>query len=575
MTHAPVSYAPVSQGPADTNSLSLARALVAGLEARGIRHAFCVPGESYLALLDALRDSQINLTVCRNEAGAAMMADAVGRATGRPGLCLVTRGPGATNAAPGIYIAHQDSTPMLMLAGQVDHRWRGREAWQELDFPATFGAMTRWCGELDDPARWEETLERAFQATCSGRPGPAIISLPRDLLGLPVPATTRPAPVTVEAGPDPAALAKLARLLTAAKRPIALLGGSRWSAEACADFAAFAAQHALPVATSYRRASLFSADHPCYAGDLGLGANSKLLARIRASDLVLLVGGRLGEVPSQAYSLFTPEHAARVLVHVHPDAAAIGRVFPVQTGIVASPQPFVRALATLDLPPSATWLAEAAAAHADYMAWSQTPLPQPGDVNLGEVMGFLREHLPHDAILCNGAGNYAAWIHRYYRFRAFASHCAPACASMGYGVPAAVAMKRLYPQRQVISVAGDGDFLMNGQEFATQMQYALPIVNIVIDNGSYGSIRMHQEREFPGREVATDLINPDFAAYARAFGGFGATVTRTADFADAFYACENSGLPAILHLKVSIEAITPTTTLSALRASGSSKVNDR
>ena len=558
----------MSNQAAATNSLNLAQALVATLEARGIRHAFCVPGESYLALLDALRDSKITLTVCRNEAGAAMMADAVGRATGQPGLCLVTRGPGATNAAPGIYIADRDASPMLMLAGQVDQSWRGRDAWQELDYPATFGAMTRWAGELDKPARWEETLHRALHATTAGRHGPTVLALPRDLLSQPVPAPTRHFVTPTEIGPDPAALANLAKAWSAAKRPIVILGGSGWSAEACATFAEFAALYGVPVATSYRRASLFSADHPCYAGDLGLGANPKLVARIKTSDFVLLLGGRMGEVPSQSYSLFTSEHAAQCLVHVYPEATEIGRVFPVQAGLVASPQAFVRALAGLDLGYPKRWQDEAEAAHAAYLAWSQTPTAQPGAVNLGEIMVFLREHLPHDTILCNGAGNYAAWIHRYYRFRAFASHCAPACASMGYGVPAAVAMKRLYPERQVISVAGDGDFLMNGQEFATQVQYQLPIVNIVVDNGSYGSIRMHQEREFPGREVATDLINPDFAALARAYGGFGATVSRTADFADAFRACEASGLPAILHLNVSVEAITPTTTLSALRESG-------
>ncbi len=556
---------------ASLNSLNLAQALVAALEAYGIRHAFCVPGESYLALLDALRDSSISLTVCRNEAGAAMMADAVGRATGRPGLCLVTRGPGATNAAPGIYIADRDATPMLMLAGQVDQRWRGRDAWQELDFTATFGAMTRWCGELDNPAHWEETLHRALHATTSGRPGPAVLALPRDLLSLAVPAPTRQFSPPSAIGPDPATLASLAKSWGAAARPLVILGGSGWSADACASFADFAAHYGVPVATSYRRASLFSADHPCYAGDLGLGANPRLVARVKASDFVLLLGGRLGEVPSQGYSLLTPEQAACTLVHVYPDAAEIGRVFQVQSGIVASPQAFVRALGGLDLGCPQRWQDEADAAHAAYQAWSQTPLPQPGAVNLGEIMVFLRDTLPQDTILCNGAGNYAAWIHRYYRFRSFAAHCAPACASMGYGVPAAVAMKRLYPQRPVICVAGDGDFLMNGQEFATQVQYHLPIVNIIIDNGSYGSIRMHQEREFPGREVATDLINPDFAALARAFGGFGATVTRTADFADAFRAAEASAMPAILHVKVAVEAITPTTTLSALRSGGIGK----
>jgi acetolactate synthase-1/2/3 large subunit len=550
----------------DVKARTAAQALVDQLIIHGVRYIFCVPGESYLGVLDACVDRDIEITVCRQEGGAAMMADAVGKATGRPGVCFVTRGPGATNAAAGVHIAHQDSTPMILFVGQVDRNVRGREAWQELDVKAVFGSMTKWAAELNDPARVPEYVARAFHTATSGRPGPVVIALPHDMLGEPVNVADAPPFTPVETSPGEPELAALQALLDEAKSPFLIVGGSRWDEAAWAAMRAFAERFELPVATGYRRLPLFDALHPNYAGDLGLGANPKLVARVKAADLVVVAGARLSEVTSQGYSLFEIPGPKTRLVHVHPGAEELGRIWTPRLAINAAPTRFVAALAGLQPPTQSRWRGSAAAAHADYLAWSETPTGQPGDVNLGEIMVWLRDHLPADAILCNGAGNYAAWIHRFFRFRRFASHIAPTSASMGYGIPAAVAMQRLYRGRRIISINGDGDFLMNGQEFATAVQYGLPIVTLVLDNASYGTIRMHQEREFPGRMIATDLTNPDFAAYARAFGGFGATVERTADFPAAFEAALASGQPAIVHVKYDADGITPTQTLSGIRA---------
>ncbi|HXQ12729.1 MAG TPA: thiamine pyrophosphate-binding protein [Caulobacteraceae bacterium] len=550
----------------DVKARTAAQALVDQLVLQGVEHAFCVPGESYLAVLDALRDREIAVTVCRQEGGAAMMADAVGKATGRPGVCFVTRGPGATNAAAGIHIARQDSTPMIMFVGQVDAGSRDREAWQEIDCRAVFGSMTKWTAEIDDPARIAEYVSRAFHTAMNGRPGPVVLALPHDMLSQPT--TCRDALKVIAAEPAPSAreLDALQRLIDGADAPILLLGGSRWDEDSRAAIRRFAERFALPVATAYRRLPLFDPLHPNYAGDLGLGANPKLVARVRAADLVLALGARLDEVTTQGYGLFEAPRPKTRLVHVYPGAEELGQVYAPELSIQASPAGLAGALDGLVAPPAPVWAGTAEAAHADYLAWSETATSQPGDVNLAEVMLWLREALPADAIICNGAGNYAAWLHRFFRFRRLASHVAPTSASMGYGMPAAVAMQRLYPQRRIVSINGDGDFLMNGQEFATAVQYGLPIVVVVLDNASYGTIRMHQEREFPGRVVGTDLINPDFAAYARAFGGFGVTVERTADFPAAFEAACASAQPAIVHVKYDVEAITPTQTLSAIRA---------
>jgi acetolactate synthase-1/2/3 large subunit len=549
---------------AKDNLRTAAEVLVDQLIVHGVRHVFCVPGESYLAVLDAFHDSALGVTVCRQEGGACMMAEAVGKVTGRPGVCFVTRGPGATNASPGIHIARQDSTPLVMFIGQIGRDMREREAFQELDYRAVFGSMTKWATEIDDPARVPEIVSRAFHTAANGRPGPVVVAIPEDMLTERVAVADAPPFALIETSPGPDEMAKFADMLSAARAPIMLLGGSRWSQAASEAVARFAQKHALPVATTFRRAHLFDALHPCYAGDLGIGPNPKLIERIKGADLVVLVGGRLGELPSQSYTLFDIPRPQVPLVHVHPGAEELGRVYSPNLAIHATPTAFAAALEKLELPRPLRGAADAA--HADYLAWTEKPTEQPGAVNFGAVMVWLRDNLPPDAIICNGAGNYAAWIHRFLRMRRFGQHVAPTAGSMGFGVPAAVAMKRLYPERPVVCIAGDGDFLMNGQEFATAVQYDLPFTIIISDNGQYGTIRMHQEREYPGRVSATELRNPDFPAYARAFGGFGISVERTEDFPAAFKEAQASGKPAIIRLKIDPEAITPTTTLAKIRA---------
>jgi acetolactate synthase-1/2/3 large subunit len=500
------------------------------------------------------------------------MAEAVGKATGRPGVCFVTRGPGATNASPGIHIAQQDSTPLIMFAGQVSRDVKGRGALQELDFRAAFGGMAKWVTEIDDAARVPEIVSRAFYTATSGRPGPVVIALPEDMLNERVTGSDAPAWEPFETSPGAAEMAKLEELLGRAARPMVIVGGTRWSVPAREAMHRFAERFDIPVATSYRRLPLFDPLHRCYAGDLGIGPNPKLVARIRDADILLLAGGRLGELASQAYTLLDIPAPQTKLVHVHPGSEEIGSLYRPHLAIHASPVPFAAALERLQPPAVIAWRERTRAAHADYLAWTEVPTEQPGGVNLGAVMVWLRENLPDDTILCNGAGNYAAWIHRFYRFRKLATHIAPTSASMGYGMPAAVAMKRLHPDRLVLSVNGDGDFLMNGQEFATAVQYDLPIIVIICDNGIYGTIRMHQEREFPGRVSATTLRNPDFATYAKAFGGFGVTVEKTEDFGAAFRAAANACKPAIIHLKIDPEAITPMTTLTKIREQARVKV---
>ncbi len=542
-----------------------AEVLVEHLVINGVDHVFCVPGESYLAVLDAFHDRQIAVTVCRQEGAAAMMADAYGKSTGKPGICFVTRGPGATNASAGIHVAQQDSTPVIVFVGQVQRSVKGRDSFQELDYGAVFGSMTKWVAEVDVPERMPEFVARAFHVALSGRPGPVVLALPRDVLNARVAVDDIPAASRIETAPGSSDMDRLQALLAAAERPIMVVGGSRWDEVSRAALQDVAERFRLPVMTSYRRAPLFDALHPHYAGDLGLAPNPRLVARVRDADLLLVVGARLSEIATQGYELFDGLAEKPKLVHVYPEAEELGRVFRTDLAIHATPARFIEALGALRPVPEPRWVDSVAEAHGEYIAWSEVPTPQPGGVNLGEVMVWLRDHLPADAILCNGAGNYAAWIHRFFRFRRFGSHIAPTSASMGYGIPAAVAMARLYPGRTILSVNGDGDFLMNGADFATAVQYDLPIIAVVADNGIYGTIRMHQEREYPGRVSATTLKNPDFAAYARAFGGFGVSVERTSEFASAFAASRASGLPSIIHLKIDPEAITPGQTLSGIR----------
>jgi acetolactate synthase-1/2/3 large subunit len=540
--------------------------LIDQLVIHGVDHLFCVPGESYLAALDAMHDATLEVTVCRNEGGAAMMAEAYGKLTSRPGICFVTRGPGATNASPGIHIARQDSTPLILFVGQIARRMREREAFQEIDYRAVFGSIAKWVTDVEDAARLPELLSRAFHVATSGRPGPVVIALPEDMLTDEVRVADPPPYEVVETHPSAAQMTQLQKLFWAAQRPVAILGGTRWSAQAVQRFTRFAERLSLPVATSFRRQMLFPAEHACYAGDLGIGPNPKLLARIKDSDLILLVGGRLSEMPSQSYTLFDIPEPRQPLVHVHPDPGELGKVYRPRQAINASPTAFSAALEMVQPPNMIAWSDRTPAAHDEFLAWTDpAAVNPPGALQMNKVMAHLRKALPADTIVCNGAGNFAVWAHRFWHYNHFASQLAPTSGSMGYGIPAAVGAKRIFPDRQVLALTGDGDFLMNGQEFATAVQYDLPIIIVLLDNGMYGTIRMHQEREYPGRISATMLKNPDFSAYARAFGGHGERVETTEEFAPALERALASGKPAILHCLIDPEAIAPTTTLTALR----------
>ena len=542
--------------------------LVDQLVTQGVAHVFCVPGESYLAVLDALHDAPIAITVCRQEGGAAMMADAAARLTGRPGIAMVTRGPGATNAAHGIHIAEHDSVPLILFIGQVERGMMGRGAFQEMDYTAFFGSTAKWVVEIDEAARIPEIVSRAFHVAMQGRPGPVVIALPEDMLVDEATVADAPRVEPVPAWPGQTQMAELQKLLWTAERPALVLGGSQWDAKACAAVTRFAERFDLPVATSFRRAALFDADHANYAGEIGIGPNPALKELLHSADLLMLVGGRMAEMPSQSYTLLDIPVPRQKLVHVHPDPAELGRVYHPTLGIQAAPTTFAAALESVHPPRSLPWAGRAQTARAAYLEWTAPPASPPGPVDLGQIMVSLRERLPADAIVTNGAGNYAIWVGRFMRFRRFGTQLAPTSGSMGFGVPAAVAAKRLLRERCVVAFAGDGCFLMNGQEFATAVQYGLGIVVIVIDNGMYGTIRMHQERTYPTRVSGTDLVNPDFAAYARAFGGYGETVATTAAFMPAFERALATGKPAILHVKVDPEALTPARSLSALRADG-------
>ncbi|MDX8538346.1 thiamine pyrophosphate-binding protein [Mesorhizobium abyssinicae] len=539
--------------------------IVEALEANGTDRIFCVPGESYLAVLDALHDSPIRTIVCRQEGGAAMMADCQGRLTGKPGICFVTRGPGATNASAGIHIAMQDSVPVILFIGQVASHAKEREAFQEVDYKRFFGDIAKWVVEIDDASRIPEFVTRAFAIATSGRPGPVVISLPEDMLTSVVEAPAALAHTPVETRPGEAELDALEKLLAGAKNPFVILGGTRWDEQAVARMHAIAEAWSLPVGCSFRRQMLFDHLHPNYAGDVGIGINPKLAAQIKAADVVLMLGGRLGEMPSSDYTLLKSPYPDQALVHVHADAGELGRVYRPTIAINASPAAFVEAFARRKPSAKSSWAAEAEKAHAAYLEWSTPPQTGPGSVQMGPIIEYLGKVLPEDAILTNGAGNYATWVHRFYRSRRFGTQAAPTSGSMGYGTPAAVAAKALHPDREVIAFAGDGCFLMNGQEFATAVQYDLPIIVIVVNNGIYGTIRMHQEREYPSRVVATSLKNPDFAALARSYGGHGETVEKTADFAPAFERARASGKPAIVEIRLDPEAITPTRTLTQIR----------
>jgi acetolactate synthase-1/2/3 large subunit len=543
-----------------------AQILVDALKIHGVDTAFCVPGESYLAVLDALYDARdaIRLIVARQDGGAAYMAEAYGKVTGKPGICFVTRGPGATNASIGVHTAQQDSTPMILFVGQVPGEFADREAFQEVDYRQMFGLMAKWAAQIDRPERMHEYVSHAFHLATSGRPGPVVLALPEDMLTQTASVTDVAPYQTVQASPSPADMEKLRALLANAQRPLVILGGTVWTQEARRDLQAFAESSGLPIACSFRFQDLIDNNHGHYVGDVGIGINPRLAARVREADVLLVIGARLGEMTTGAYTLIEPPLPRQKLVHVHAGAEELGRVYQGELLINSGMPQFALALKNLKLD-GAAWKSWREQARADYIQWTQ-PAPIPGKVQLAEVVAWMREKLPRDAIIANGAGNFAGWISRFYRYPGLRTQVAPTNGSMGYGVPAGIAAKVAQPERIVVSVNGDGDFLMNGQELATAVQYQLPVVFVVVNNGMYGTIRMHQEREYPARVYATALQNPDFVALARAYGAHGELVEDTAAFAPAFERALRSGKPALIEVRIDPQAITTSTTLDAIRA---------
>jgi len=541
------------------------RLLVESLTAHGVDRVFCVPGESYLDVLDALHaHPSMDVVVAKHEGAAANMAEADGKLTGKPGICFVTRGPGATQASIGVHIAQQDSTPLLLFVGQVPRRELGREAFQEIDYQAMFGSIAKWVVSIDDAARIPEFVARAFACATSGRPGPVVLALPEDVLSAPCPAAATPVATPAACGPDPSTGPRLHALLGAAQRPLVIVGGPNWSERAAADFAAFVQAWNLPVACAFRRQDLFDNRLPQYAGHLSLGVNPELAALVKNADLILAVGTRLGEIATNGYTLLVPPRPAQKLVHLHADAAELGRVYQadlaIQSGIEAGAA-LLRNLAPPASRPWDDWTREAGALHARY---SKLPSPHPESrgIDLAQVIAHLDRILPDDAILANGAGNYTVWLHRFYRYRRPRTELAPTCGAMGYGLPAAVAAKLRHPRRTVVCLAGDGCFLMYPQELATALQFGAAVVVIVVNNGMYGTIRMHQENRFPGRVSATDLRNPDFVALAQSFGAHAERVDSAEAFPAAFERACAAGRPALLELRTDPRQITPQSRLA-------------
>ena len=543
--------------------------LVANLLAQRATHAFGVPGESYLAVLDALHDvaDRLRFIVCRHEGGAAYMAEACGKLTGRPGLLFVTRGPGASNAAIGIHTAMQDSTPMIAFVGQVGSDMTDREAFQEIDYRRMYGSVAKWAAQIDRPERIPEYVAHAFRVAMSGRPGPVVLALPEDMLAATADVGDAPCVDAIAATPGRDDVLRVEAMLRDATSPLVIVGGSRWEPGAREALARFADASQLPIACAFRHQDLFDNRDPRYAGDVGIGINPRLAARVREADVLLVVGERLGEMTTSGYALLDVPVPKQTLVHVHPDAMELGRVYQPALAIAATPRAFLEAVDGRAARPASA--AAADEAHAQYDAW-RARRAVPGDVDLWQIAGWLDERLPRDAVMTNGAGNYTTWMHRVFRYGGGRRQLAPYSGAMGYGVPSAVAAKLLHPGRVVVSWNGDGCYMMNGQELATAVQYGANVVFVVIDNGMYGTIRMHQERQYPARVFGTDLVNPDFAMLARAYGAHGETVATTDAFAPAFERALAADRPALLHVKLDAEAITMSASLDQLRAQGRS-----
>ncbi|MFC5551021.1 thiamine pyrophosphate-binding protein [Massilia aerilata] len=546
--------------------------LVDALQVHGVDTAFGVPGESYLDVLDALHDSNIRFVINRQEGGAAFMAEAYGKLTGKPGICFVTRGPGATNASIGVHTAYQDSTPMILFIGQVGTDFMDREAFQEIDYRRMYGQMAKWVAQIDRADRIPEYMARAFQVATSGRPGPVVLALPEDMLiaQAEVADTRRYQPV--QASPSAAQIDTLRNMLKEANKPLLLLGGGTWTDAACADVRKFAEANGLPVACAFRFQDLLDNEHPHYAGDVGIGINPKLAARVKEADLLIAFGPRLGEMTTSGYSLLASPVPKPRLVHIHPDPQELGSVYQAELMIAGGAPETAKMLAAMAPVDASAWRHTVEEAKAELRAWQeQPPIFKEGSapLDLWQLVQDMQATLPHDTIITNGAGNYATWAHRYWRYGAMRTQLAPTSGAMGYGVPAGVAAKIVDPARTVVTFAGDGEFMMTGQELATAVQYRAGLILIVFNNNMFGTIRMHQEREYPGRVSGTELHNPDFAALARAYGGQGEVVEKTADFAAALQravAFTNAQkLPAVIELRYDGNLITPGATLETIR----------
>lgn len=544
-----------------------ARLLVDCLIEQGCDRVFTVPGESFLQVLDGLgQQDAIEVVTCRQEGGVAFMACADGAMTGRPGVAFVTRGPGATNASIGVHVAMQDSQPMILFVGDVDSEMRDREGFQEVDFSAFFGPVAKWAARIDSADRIPEYVARAYATAISGRPGPVVLALPEDMLSRATDATPRPRVERPAQAPCPDAIQAMMALIGDAAAPIAIIGGAGWNAKARAHFQLFAERLGIPVATAFRRQDAIEPSSTVYAGNLGYGPNPKLVERVKNSDLILAVGARLGEATTDGYTVPPLTAKDRKLIHVHPDANELNRVYPADLAICAGMDEFAESAALWDEGDVLSFDA-GAEAHAEWEAWA-TPQPNGHPLDLGQAVAFMRETLPADSIVCNGAGNFAGWWHRYWRYAGFPSQLAPTCGAMGYGVPAAVAAALRHRDRTVVAVAGDGDFLMNGQELATAVQHGADLIVIVVDNGAYGTIRMHQEREFPGEEriSGTRLANPDFAALGAAYGGWSARAGTTEEFKAALIKAQNLKGLRLIHCTIDIEQLAASgATVSGLR----------
>lgn len=547
--------------------------IVDALQIHGVDFIFGVPGESYLPILDALHDSRIQFIINRQEGGAAFMADAYGKLTGRPGICLVTRGPGATNASIGVHTAFQDSTPMILLIGQVGNDFIEREAFQEIDYRRMYGPMCKWVAQIDRAERIPEFIARAFQVATSGRPGPVVLALPEDCLSASAVVADTNHYTPVQASASETQLARFRDLLGAAKQPIVLLGGGGWNVEACQQISDFALANQLPVACAFRFQDLMDNRHPNYIGDVGIGINPKLAQRIQSTDLVIAIGPRLGEMTTGGYTLLNAPKPHQKLIHIHADALELGRVYQADLMINSGMKEIAETLSEMTALESEVWAHTVAEAKQEYLAWQTEPTlfaRENAALNLWQVVQTINARVPADTILTNGAGNYATWAHRYFRYGGFRTQLAPTSGAMGYSVPSGVAAKLLMPERTVITFAGDGEYLMNGQELATAMQYHVGVVIIVFNNSMFGTIRMHQEKNYPGRISGTMLHNPDFAALARAYGATGETVTTTAEFAPALERAlthtEQHRLPALIELRYDGNLITPGMSLQQMRA---------